>query len=93
MSELLINMASGESVALGMSDAASLTDALWAVSADGGAVVLVGKLRHALTSDSRVVAVVDAYETDAIRAALEQAGALSPALEDLRAVLGGRAPG
>lgn len=89
MVEVVISVPSGESVAIGMEDAASLTDALWAVSPTAGAVVLVGKLRNAVSSGSGVVAVVDEDETTAMLAALDQAPALTPALQDLRWVVGG----
>lgn len=89
MSEVVISLPGGEHVAIGRQDAASLTDALWAVSTTAGAVVLVGKLRYAVGSGSGEVSVVDEDEASAMLAALEQAPALTPALQDLRRVVAG----
>jgi hypothetical protein len=88
MAEVVINVPSGASVAIGLQDAASLTDSLWAVSSTPGAVVLVGKLRYAVGTGGGV-ALADDEELTAMLAALDQAAALTPALEDLRGVVAG----
>lgn len=83
MSDVVISLPSGQTAPLAHDDATSLIDALWAVSPMVGAVVLVGKLRHALGSGSEVD-VADDTEADAMLAALESARGLTPALEHLQ---------
>jgi hypothetical protein len=85
VNDVVLRVPSGASARLEGDDLLHLIDALWAVSATSGAVALVGKLRHALTSPDDVAVADD--EATALRAALDAAPELPAPLGDLRAAL------
>jgi hypothetical protein len=85
MNDVLLRVPSGASAQLDPDELLRLIDALWAVSATSGAVALVGKLRHALTSRDDVAVADD--EATALRAALDGAQELPAPLGDLRDAL------
>jgi hypothetical protein len=82
---ITLRTASGETTRLERDELLRLIDALWAVSATSGAVALVGKLRHALTSRGDVAVADD--EAAALRAALDAVRDLPGPLGDLRDAL------
>jgi hypothetical protein len=85
-----VHLPSGDTVTLAPEDAVSLIEALWGVSGSSGAVVAVGKIRHALESGAEVLADLD--ETRAIRAALEDGATHTGRLEELRVAASRRSP-
>jgi hypothetical protein len=82
---ITLRVPSGARARLDRDELLQLIDALWAVSATSGAVALVGKLRHALTSRGEVAVAAD--EAVALRAALDTARELPAPLGDLRDAL------
>jgi hypothetical protein len=86
---ILAALPNGRTVELERPDAERLVEALWAVSAEQGAVVAIGKLEHRLTraASDRTVDVSE-LEAHVIGIALATAPTLTPTLEQLREATG-----